>query len=147
MTKPTLNQVADYFVGVYGADRLHATFLVSSPGDDMQTSTFGSDNIEYMSPWLLLTTAKLKSGSVGSVAMVVRVFDFDNTIEIVGPKGRVSIPSKEIYMFEFYREETIGLNSTETMEMHCTSFTDTDKPLPVEAGVNFSALKDRACKS
>jgi len=86
MTQPTLNQVADYFVKAYGADRLHVTFLVSSPGDDMQTSTFGSDNIEHMSPWLLLTTAKLKSGSVGSVAMVVRVFDFDNPVEIVGPK-------------------------------------------------------------
>jgi len=54
----------------------------------------------------------------------------------------MSIPSKEIYMFEFYREETIGLNSTETMEMNCTSFADTDKLLPVEAGVSFGSGAD-----
>jgi hypothetical protein len=142
MTQPTPNQVADYFVKVYGADKLHVTFMAPSPGNDIQLSTFGDDNIEHMSPWLLLTTAKLNSGSVTRVTMIVRVFDFDNTIEVVGPKGRMPIPSKEIYMFEFYREETIGLNATETMEMHCTSFADTDKPLPVEAGVSFGSGAD-----
>jgi len=142
MTQPTLNRVADYFTEVYGADRLHVTFLVSSPGDDIQVSTFGSDNIEHMSPWLRLMTAKLKSGSVTRVSMTVRVFDFDNTVEIVGPEGRTSIPRKEIYMFEFYREETIGLNITETIGMHCTSFADTDKLMPVGAGVRFGSGAD-----
>ncbi len=142
MTQPTPDQVADYFVKVYGADKLHITLLVSSPSNDIQVSTFGDDNIEHMSPWLLLTTAKLKSGSVTRVSTIVRVFDFDNTIEVVGPKGRMSMPHKEIYMFEFYRGETIGLNATETMEMHCTSFADTDKPLPVEAGVSFGSGAD-----
>jgi hypothetical protein len=142
MTQPTLNQVADYFVKVYGADKLHITFMAPSPGNDIQVSTFGDDNIEHMSPWLLLITAKLKSGSVARVSMIVRVFDFENTIEVVGPKGRMSMPHKEIYMFEFYREETVGLNATETMEMHCTSFADTDKLMPVEAGVSFGSGAD-----
>jgi hypothetical protein len=95
MASPTANQVADFFLEVYGADRLYITCLVASVDGGDQISTFGSDNIKHMSSWLRMVTAKLESGSVASVSMVVRVFDFDNKIEVLGARGRVAIPCKE----------------------------------------------------
>ncbi|MHB1731837.1 MAG: hypothetical protein ACYCU8_00015 [Ferrimicrobium acidiphilum] len=141
MPNPTPNQVADYFAKVYGADRLYITCLVASVGGGDQISTFGSDNIEHMPPWLRMMSAKLESGSVASVSMVVRVFDFDSKIEVIGAKGRVAIPCKEIYMFRFDPQETIGFNIAETAEMHCTD-ADTGQPMPVEAGVSFGSGAD-----
>lgn len=138
MTNPTPNQIADFFLEVYGADRLYITCLVAFVDGNNQISTFGSDNIEHMSSWLRMMTAKLKSGSVASVSMVVRVFDFDNTIEVIGARGRVAIPCKEIYMFRFDPQETIGFNVAETTMMHCTD-ADTGELMPVEAGVRFGS--------
>jgi hypothetical protein len=74
-------------------------------------STFESDNIDEMFPWLQLIAAKLTSGSVTGVSMVVRVFDPDDMIEVLGPKGCTSIPHKEIYTFRFNQSGTVELDA------------------------------------
>jgi hypothetical protein len=72
------------------------TFRSGLSDGDLQMSTFESDKIDDTFPWLQLIAAKLTSGLVASVSMVVRVFDPDDMIEVLCLKGCTSVPHKEI---------------------------------------------------
>ena len=104
----------------------------------MNQSTFALDNIEQLEPWLLLQTAKIVSDAVRVVAMIVRVFDTERTVEVLGPSGRVRLPEKELYMFRYSAEGSIGFDEETTFELHCTN-PQTGELEPPEPGVRFAA--------
>ena len=76
-------------------------FPADAKGQGTVSSTFASDNSEHIFPWLLVQEAKLAAGSLHMVAMVVRVFSDTRTVEVLGPRGRIRIPEKEVYGFRF----------------------------------------------
>ena len=116
---PTPVAIAKHFLAHYGPDRLFFTIMpFDKRGRAANESTFGSDNIEHIAPWLSLQMAKLLSGKVETLAMIVRVFDLDRTVCIEGPKGPVDIPEKDLYMFRFDLSASVGFDEAETLEMH-----------------------------
>ena len=135
---PTPIQVAEYFCATYGTERLFFTITAFDNQSSMLPSTFGRDNFEYMQPWLLLQTAKVYSGKVRVIAMVVRVFDMDHLVEVEGPNGKITIPEKELYMFRFDSDSSVGLDPADTWTMHCTD-AGTGMKLPREEGVRFGS--------
>ena len=109
---------------------------LGSKGRGAASSTFASDNIEHLLPWLCLQEAKLASGSVATVAMVVRVFSDTRTVEVLGPRGSIAIPEKEVYGFRFFAQKGEALTADEVAAAHMTDATS-GKPIPPEPGVSF----------
>lgn len=134
---PRPGAVADHFVRTFGPDRLYFTMLpLGSKGHDSASSTFGSDNIEHLLPWLCLQEAKLASGSVATLAMVLRVFSDTRTVEVLGPRGSIAIPEKEVYGFRFFAKTGEALSADEIAKAHMTDATS-GEPIPKESGVSF----------
>jgi hypothetical protein len=134
---PRPGAVADHFVRTFGPDRLYFTVLpLASKGYESASSTFGSDNIEHLLPWLCLQEAKLASGSVATLAMVVRVFSDTRTVVVLGPLGSIAIPEKEVYGFRFFARKGEALSADEVAEAHMTDATS-GEPIPPEPGVSF----------
>ena len=118
LPRPTPVAVARYFLDTYGPDLLFFTVVpFDQRGRAVGESTFGSDNIEHIAPWLSLQMAKLLSGKVETLAMIVRVFDFDHLVRIEGSKGPVDVPEKDLYMFRFDLSASVGFNEAVTLEM------------------------------
>jgi len=138
LAQPTPNRVAEYFRTTYGFERLFFTVVPFDRNGNGRDSTFGSDNLVEMEPWLLLQTAKLVSGAVATITMIVRVFDREHLVEVVGPKGLISIPEKEMYMFRFDREHSVGFDPGTTWTMHCTDAAS-GAQIPRESGVRFGS--------
>lgn len=138
LPRPTPSEVVQYFESTYGSERLYFTITPFSNDQNALGSTFGSDNFAHIQPWTLVQTAKLLSGRVNTIAMVVRVFDWDRRVEINGPKGKISIPEKELYMFRFDRESSIGFDPDATCSMFCTD-AETGARLPLEEGLRFGS--------
>ena len=115
----------------FGDDHILLTFL----SDDF--STFGEDNVEQLPNWLILQRAKLVSGSLDSLSLVVRRFLIgeNNEIEITLPNGKLmKIPKKEIYHFCFTKDEILLLNKEETFKYQNTD-ASTSEPLEPEEDV------------
>lgn len=138
LAQPTPNRVAEYFLTTYSTERLFFTVVPFDHNGNGRDSTFGSDNLAEMGPWLLLQTAKLVSGAVATITMIVRVFDMEHLVEVVGPKGLISIPEKEMYMFRFDREHSVGFDPDDTWTMHCTDAVS-GAQIPRESGVRFGS--------
>ena len=137
-----LGAVANHFLATYGPDRVFFTVLpVDERGREIRASTFASDNVEHLSACLALQMAKLRSGKVAMVAMVVRVFSDTRTVKVLGPRGRIEIPEKDLYMFRFWADRCEGVEAAESRAAHTTDATSGD-PIPPEPGVHFaSAIK------
>jgi hypothetical protein len=103
-------------------------------------STFGSDNIEALIPWLTFQTAKVASGSIEVLSFIIRVFDPTETVETVGPKGRVTLPIKDLYMFRYSGNEVIGFDEAVTKELHCLD-PQTFEMGPPEPGIRYASGK------
>lgn len=136
--RPTPNEVAQYFESTYGGERLYFTVVPFRNDSDVNASTFAADNFQFLQPWLAVQTAKLFSGRIDAIAMVVRVFDLDKRIEIAGTRGKINIPEKELYMFRFDRHNTIGLDPDQTCNAFCTD-SQTGAKLPLEKGLRFGS--------
>ena len=142
LPSPTLAQIARYFLDSYGPRRLYFHITPFDGQDRMvNQSTFALDNIEQLEPWLLIQTAKIVSGAVCVVAMIVRVFDLERAVDVLGPNGRVQLPEKELYMFRYSGEGSIGFDGTTTYELHCTN-PQTGEIEPPEPGVRFASGAD-----
>jgi len=136
---PTLTQIARYFLDSYGPERL---YFYIAPFDRrrrlVHESTFAEDNIEQLEPWLLLQTAKVASGGVDVITMVVRVFDMERTVDALGPTGRVRLPEKDLYMFRYSAGESVGFDEDTTLVLHCTN-PQSGELEPPEPGVRFAS--------
>jgi hypothetical protein len=137
--RPTPLEIVRYFADTYGWDRL---FFTVSPfnraGTPINGSTFGPDNAQHLEPWLIIQQAKLHSRAVAVLVMVVRVFDFEHTVEAIGPRGRTRIPTKTIFMFRYDLNSSVGIEPDEATEAHNTD-ANTGAVLPAEPGVSMGS--------
>lgn len=129
-------RVAEHFIATYGPDRVFFTVVSFEQRGHLVTRTFASDSLEHLVPWLLVQTAKLASGKVALLAMVVRVVSDDRTVEVLGPNGRRRIPEKDVYGFRFSPGRCDGLDADEVADAHMTDAA-TGEALVVEPGVRF----------
>ena len=139
LPRPTPVAVARYFLDNYGPDRLFFTVVpFDQRGRAVDASTFGSDNIEHIAPWLSLQMAKLLSGRVETLAMIVRVFDLDHLVRVEGPKDPVGVPEKDLYMFRFDLSASVGFDEAVTLEM---------RTYDPETGIFLPPEPDVRCRS
>jgi len=137
--RPTPLEIARYFVDTYGWDRLFFTVSpFSRAGMPINGSTFGPDNARHLEPWLILQQTKLHSRVVAVLVMVVRVFDHEHTVEVTGPRGKINIPTKTIFMFRYDLGSSVGIEPDEAMEAHTTD-ANTGALLPAEPGVSMGS--------
>jgi len=135
LPQPTPIAIARHFLASYGPDRLFFTVVpFDRRGHMVNESTFGLDNIQHIEGWLLVQMAKLWSGKLETLAMVVRVFDFGRTVRVEGPRGPVDIPEKDLYMFRYNLSASVGFDEAVTLEMH-TYDTETGTFSAPEPGV------------
>ena len=139
LPQPNPVMVATYFLDTYGADRLYFTILPFDPRDHMvNESTFASDNIEHLVPWLMVQLAKMSSGKIVALSIVIRVFDLERMVETDGPKGHIRIPEKDMFMFYYDGNGLVGFDSDVTRECHCLDPITGDMLEP-EFGVRYAS--------
>jgi len=98
----------------------------------------------YGTTCVILSTAYITANSTGSIeglAFVVRVFDPTETVDAIGPKGRIALPMKDLYMFRYMRDEVVGFDPAVTREMHCLD-PETGQMWSSEPGVRFASGAD-----
>ncbi len=112
--------------------------------NNLNSSTFGSDNIKYLNNWLLLTQAKLHSGKIEGISIIMRRFlkGEKNKIEIVRKDGvKIKIPKKEIYHFLFSAKELVLFDKEDTFINQNTDNV-TNKILKEEEGLIYMSSID-----
>lgn len=80
-------------------------------------STFGTDNISELDSWLLLMEAKMVSGKVDGIAIVIRVF-LDEKVDVVGV--RIPIPKKNLYHILLLKGLVVLFDTEETFDAQNT---------------------------
>jgi len=80
-------------------------------------STFGSDNISELGSWLLLMEAKIVSGKIDGIALVVRTF-LDETVKVIG--ARCAIPKKNLYHILVLGGGVVLFDTSETFDAQNT---------------------------
>ena len=128
-------------VETFGKKNIFMTFVpFKGSGKELNNSTFGSDNIRYMHDWSYLMEAKLASGSVRSIALVLRRFlrGDQNMVEKFIPQRNetIKIPKKEMWHFLFVDGRVALLDAAETYECQNTD-AQTGEKLEPEAGIIF----------
>jgi len=105
----------------FGDKNIYLTLVAFSPdGEPYSISTFAEDNISELSIWAALFQAKLFSGSIAEVSIVLRVFlPQQHETEIKGKK--IKIPGKELYNFFCTKRGTEGFTEEETFENQTTN--------------------------
>jgi len=68
--------------------------------------------------------------------MVVRVFSDTRTVEVLGARGIVRVPEKEVYGFRFFARKGEALSADEVAAAHMTDATS-GEPIPPEPVVSF----------
>jgi hypothetical protein len=138
----SFSTVVNKIINNFGKENLHLTFNASNnyTNEDI-TATFGSDNIEQFNMWSMLIEAKLASGSISGISLVVRRF-------LVGDKNKVEklnyqnktilIPKKHIYHFYIMTDEIVVFDETETNDTQNTN---------ASTGQKLSPEIDIVCKS
>ena len=81
----------------FGDDNLFFTVSPFESDNTVQHSTFGRDNVKHLTGFIMFQEAKLVSGSVTAISVIVRRFlkGEKNMLKV----GKVNIPYKEIYNF------------------------------------------------
>lgn len=139
LSQPTPVMVATHFLDTYGADRLYFTVLPFDLRDHMvNESTFASDNIEQLVPWLMRQLVMMSSGKIEALSIVIRVFDWGRMVETDGPKGHICIPEKDLFMFYYDGNGLVGFDSDDTRECHCIDPITGDMLEP-EFGVRYAS--------
>lgn len=80
-------------------------------------ATFGSDNISELDSWLLLMEAKMVSGKVDGIAVVMRVF-LDEKVNVVG--ACIPIPKKNLYHILILNGMVVLFDTEETFDAQNT---------------------------
>lgn len=110
---------------VFDKNNLYFTFVSFDKNGDELTeyrSTFGRDNVSEITYWSLLMSAKLLSGKVTGIALVLRR-------RLLGEKNET-----ELYHFFFMNNKVSLLDEKETFEMQNTDSV-TQKPIEPEKGI------------
>jgi hypothetical protein len=126
----------------FGHQALYLTIVPFNPQGQAAwgTSTFADDNFDHLEGWLHLMTAKLFSGSVLNVSLIVRAFDFQTQVDFIGPHGPAKLPAKDLYMFFVRKEGVLGFDAATTLEMHCTD------PVTGEMGESELGIRYRSSR-
>ena len=139
LPQPTPAMVTTHFLETYGADRLYFTVVpFDLRGRMVNESTFAKDNIDQLVPWLMLQLAKMSSGKIVALSIVIRVFDLERMVETDGPKGHICIPEKDMFMFYYDGNGLVGFDSNVTRECHCLDPITGDMLEP-EFGVRYAS--------
>ncbi len=137
--QPTPVMVATHFLDTYGTDRLYFTAVpFDIRGRMVNESTFASDNIDQLVPWLIGQLVMMGSGKIESLSIVIRVFDWERMVETDGPKGHICIPEKDLFMFYYDCNGLVGFDSDDTRECHCRDPITGDMLEP-EFGVRYAS--------
>jgi hypothetical protein len=119
------------------ASHIHVTALAQEDGHDL-SSSFGSDNLHHFADWFLLMQAKLVSGAVTAISLVVREFVHDRPwVPKVVDGKTIHIPWKRICGCSISYEGGVRmLTAAEIDEAHNQCAT-TGRRLLSEPGVEF----------
>jgi hypothetical protein len=118
--KISLTKVLGKIREKFGDKNIYLTLVAFKPdGEAYSISTFASDNIEELSIWGVLFQAKLFSGSIEVISIVLRVFlPEQHETEIKGKK--IKIPGKDLYNFYCTKVGCEGFTEEETFEDQTT---------------------------
>lgn len=114
--KISLMEVIKKIRNKFGDDKIYLTLVAfQSKEKAYSAGTFASDNIEVLEGWAAVYQAKLISGSIKAVSIVLRIFFPEkHEVEIKGKK--VKIPEKNIYNFLCTRAGCGGFTEEETFD-------------------------------
>lgn len=126
-----VKKIKDYF----GEDNIYITFCAFKRERLEHHSTFARDNIDKLDMWITMQHAKLFSGSLDIVTVVVRIF-LPEKISIDGPKGKIEIPKKDLYHLAFTKDKIILQDESETYENQNTD-AFTGEALEHEKGIVY----------
>lgn len=133
-------------VKAFGKDRLYFYFVPFDKNNQVLMqyhSTFSTDNISKINPWTSLMYAKLISGSVCGISLILRRFlsGEKNEVQIeTADKKKVKIPKKEMYHFLFTIKGVALFDEKETYTMQNTDHA-TQKPIEPEIGIIHMSSK------
>ena len=113
------------------ASHVHLTAWVQGVGGGHQCS-FGSDNIHHFADWFALMQAKLVSGAVTTISLVVG--EFDHEPKVVGGSY---IPRKRVCGCSITDKGGVRMLSARVIEEAHTVCSRTGRRLPPEPGVEF----------
>src|SRR5664280_1767148 len=116
----------------FGDNNIYLTLVAFQPdGEAHSISTFAADNIGELSIWAALFQAKLFSGSIMMVAIVLRVFLPEQyETEIKGKK--IKIPGKDLYNFYCTKAGCEGFTEQETFENQTTDYKNPENMIAPE---------------
>lgn len=128
---------------VYGDDSLFLTCLPldSSQSLHVQSSTFAADNLSHIQGWMYLMQARLASGSITGLSIVIRIF-LPDKITFQNSRGQpATIPRKEIFHILIFSDQIIGFDEEETYQAQNIDSV-TGNELEHEPGISYRGSID-----
>ncbi|MBU4175466.1 MAG: hypothetical protein KKB90_10175 [Actinobacteria bacterium] len=136
-----LTELITLIRGTFANESIYLTCRPLKQGEAQHPSTFAADNITDLDIWTLLMQAKICSGNIDAVALVLRIFRNEKT-HIQNEEGvRVEVPYKDLYMFLAEEAGVTGFDLQTTLDMHCT-YAPSGEPISPEPAVNYKASID-----
>ena len=136
--KMNLMELIELLKSKFGEKNLRLTFACDNSYYD---SSFGQDNISHLTNWAVMMHTKLFAGSITTLALVVRVFDFNDCIVVTRKEKQIKIPKKRVYHFSITKDDVVGFDKNETYTNQNTNI-DTGKYLIDEEGVEIKSSVD-----
>lgn len=126
----------------YGDEKLFFTFVPFKNEEVCQeyVSAFAADNIEDFLYWGALMHAKLHSGSIDAISLVLRIFLSEKVIMYV-KRQKKAIPKKELYHLLITPEKLVLFTEQETEENQNTDAV-TGKPLKAQRDLVYKSSID-----
>lgn len=136
-----LTELMSLIRGTFGDENIYLTCLPFRKGQALPRSTFAVDNITDLETWTLLMQAKIFSGDIDGVSLVLRVFQ-NEVAHIENEEGRrIEVPHKDLYVFLIEESGVTGFDLQTTLDVHCTN-AQSGEPISPEPAVGYKASID-----
>lgn len=137
--KISLMEVIKKIRNKFGDDKIYLTLVAfQSKGKAYSAGTFASDNIEVLEGWTAVYQAKLISGSIKAVSIVLRIF-FPEKYEVEIKGKKVKIPEKDIYNFLCTRAGCEGFTKEETFDNQTLDSENLENIFAPEPGLYYKS--------
>jgi len=135
--QPSPYQVVKYLKNCYEPRQLVVLAIPFDAHDEPDgEQVFLASDLNELEEWILRETDRLFTGRIACLALIIRIFDFQELMKISNGSTSVVIPCSNLYAMRFEPTGTVGFDVETTRNIHLRQHNGRQES-PTEPGIRY----------